>query len=254
MKYYRIFTSILLVALITGSEIMAQRAIVQSNVAVQNADNAPTIVVENKAEPWSVQSKVFPKETNSPEKKTKCVFNCNLLIQLVAVLIAIGALIWNIRQSNISNNHAKESYDAFITKSEEQFSIQKKTLETIQDQTDKIFQDNKTKNFIGYLSECYTTSKLVRKYLIEHFYDMVWNTTETKNFLFDLLQPMLKSATALKIAVTSETGFNDEFINAINTCVGLGDMELSQRIDVESLIEQLSNSIIIFEKQLNTNN
>lgn len=181
--------------------------------------------------------------------KPKCVLDCGLMIQLVAVLIAIITLCLSFKQTKDSSKQAKQSYDKFVETSKTQFEIQTATLTTIREQTDKIYDGNNKKEIIGYLSDCHTSIELVSKYLKDHFSNIVWNV-KTEEYVFNLLQPIIKSATAMEISISSEKN-EEDFLNAVKMCANLGKKELRNRKDIEQLIEQLDNTKIVFVNKIN---
>lgn len=196
------------------------------------------------------QQEELNNDSNSSRVSSRCVLDCNLMIQLIAVMIAIIALLLSIRQSKQSSDQADKSYNAFITKSDKQFNAQKETLETIKKQTDKIYSDNNKRDFVGYLSECSTSVKLVSNYLQDNFSNIIWKV-DIKDYVFDLLQPVIKSATALKISLASIEKKDDNFVKAIKICSELGERELKDRIEVELLIKELNDCKLVFESYIN---
>ncbi|MBP5664502.1 MAG: hypothetical protein J6X16_09585 [Bacteroidales bacterium] len=191
------------------------------------------------------------KETNAyampPQEKKKTHFDWGF----IAVLIALIALCVNFIQSKKSSNQAEKTYDKFVTTSEKQFNIQTNTLETIKNQTEKIYSNNNKRDFIGYLSDCYTSIGLVGKYLKDNFSNIIWNV-QTNDYVFGLLQPAIKAATAMEITLSSLEEFdnNEEFVNSVKLCAKLGEKEFINREDVELMIHQLEECKIVFEKYI----
>lgn len=170
----------------------------------------------------------------------------------IAVIIALIALCVNFCQSKKSSKQAERAYDKFVTTSEDQFNIQTNTLKTLKNQTEKIYSNNNKRDFIGYLSDCYTSIGLVGKYLKDNFSNIIWNV-QTNDYVFGLLQPAIKAATAMEITLSSLEGFdnNEKFVNSVKLCAKLGEKELTNREDVELLIHQLEECKKAFGQYIN---
>lgn len=196
------------------------------------------------------QQEELNNDLDSSQDTFRCDIDCGFIIQLITVFIAIIALYLSFRQSKDSSEQADRSYNTFITKSDNQFEAQKATLETIKSQTDKIYSDNNKRDFVGYLSDCSTSVELVSNYLKDNFSNIVWKVN-IKDYVFDLLQPVIKSATAMKILIASIEKKDDDFLKAIKTCSELGKRELLDRKDVELLIKDLCDCKLVFENYIN---
>ena len=84
----------------------------------------------------------------------------------------------------------------------------------------------------------------------DNFSNIIWKV-DIKDYVFDLLQPVIKSATALKISLASIEKKDDNFVKAIKICSELGERELKDRIEVELLIKELNDCKLVFESYIN---
>lgn len=189
-------------------------------------------------------------DSNFWQDTFRCNVDCSFIIQIITVLIAIIALRLSFRQSKNSNIQAERSYNAFITKSDNQFNVQKATLETIKSQTEKIYSNNNKREFVGYLTDCSTSIELISNYLKDNFSNIVWKVN-MKDYVFDLLQPVIKSSTAMKILIVTIEKTDDDFVKAIKICSEMGERKLKDRNDVELLIKDLNCCKLVFEKYIN---
>lgn len=119
--------------------------IIQYDSAVQEVVIETGDVSVNSFDTSSLSSK---SDEHESEKRFRCEIDCGMLIQLGALLIAIITLIISLIQAKKSSDQAKLSYDTFTQSSEKQFNIQTDTLNTIKNQTDKIYISNKKRKWL----------------------------------------------------------------------------------------------------------
>lgn len=176
--------------------------------------------------------------------------SASILIQIITGLVAVLAVAVNYWYSNKSLKIADTSYDQLVKESKNNYEKHQQTLNTIKEQTDKLYSQSFQTEYRNHLSDCKATIELVINYLQRNFSNIVWNV-QTNDYVFQLLQPTKKSATALYSMVVLDNNCTTELKNAIIICSQLGDKELNSRDDVEGLIKQLKACKSIFENQLN---
>lgn len=171
-------------------------------------------------------------------------------IQLISVIITFLALIVAFCSFKSSSRQAKQAYDAFLTESGKQFAAQSEIANSIKVQTDEFISTTKRKEIISNLVACHTSLFLVRKYLIGHFYDILKNSEENWNFVFDLLQPAVQSASVIQIIISNSTDYQESFRMSLDRCAKLADFEVFKQKDMDAVIADISECMDEFKKQI----
>lgn len=174
----------------------------------------------------------------------------NMMIQLISVIITFLALIVAFCSFKSSSRQAKQAYDAFLTESEKQFAAQSEIANAVKKQTDDFINTTKRKEIISNLVTCHTSLFLVRKYLIGHFYDILKNSEENWNFVFDLLQPAVQSASVIQIIISNSTNCQESFRISLDRCAMLADFEVLKQKDMDTVIADISECMDEFKKQI----
>lgn len=187
----------------------------------------------------------------------------NLGVGTVAVILALITLIVmkkqlklsyqqvmdSNQQSKSSNKLAQESYNSFKTESERQHLMQQKTLNAIVKQTDKLHSTKQKSEIIDHFTGCYSLLEMMYDFLLKHFGDVVRDTKEYSVFVFDTLRPIVKDASAIKMLMSGQKEGNEEFLNALDICTGLTNLQIHNQKDMDELLERLAICKKAFENK-----
>ena len=194
-----------------------------------------------------------------------CNNKFNLLTSLAEIFIAILGLIFiwkqlkqsykqaekSNQQSRASNELAKDSYKSFKTASENQHKLQQETLKAIVKQTDKLYSTKQKSEIVDHFASCYSLVEIVYDFLLKHFGDVVRDTKEYSEFVFDTLRTVAKDASAIQMLISGESFGNEEFSKALDICTGMMNLQINNQQDMDDLLEQLAICKKAFEKQKN---